>query len=74
MTSIILLARSQGTRALDVRPLAWALERLAPGLWAEQLAGESPAEARARREAAADIWDELLAEYGAAQAVEGVAA
>lgn len=57
-----------------MRPLAWALERLAPGLWAEQLAGESPAEARARREAAADIWDDLLAEYGAAQAVEGVAA
>lgn len=66
--------RTPEIHPLSARPLAWALERLAPGLWAEQLAGESPAEARARREAAADIWDDLLAEYGAAQAVEGVAA
>ncbi|GAA3165599.1 hypothetical protein GCM10010466_65460 [Planomonospora alba] len=47
---------------LDMRPLAYAVERMTPDLWAALLPGETPEEARARREAAADILDELLHE------------
>ncbi|GAA4155100.1 hypothetical protein GCM10022416_55330 [Actinomadura keratinilytica] len=59
----------------DVRPLSWALSRMTPGLWAALLPGETLAEARARREAAADILDDLFAEYDAAgEVAEGVSA
>ena len=57
----------------DVTPLAFALERCPLDWWAPMLPGEDLEQARARRAAAADIFDELLAEYGAA-AAEGVSA
>lgn len=74
MAHIIPLARAGEQEAPpDVRPLAWALERMTAGLWAPILPGESLDDALTRREAARDILDELLAEYGAAPA-EGVSA
>lgn len=48
----------------------WVRERLLPDLLVEKrLRGESPTQARARRQAAVDIIDHLLDEYGAADAV-----
>lgn len=47
----------------DVRPLAYALDRMTPGLCAPALPGETPGQALAREFAAADILDDLLAEY-----------
>ena len=57
---------------LDVSPLAFVLERMAPGLWAPILDGETFEDALTRREAARDILDDLLAEAReAAEAGEG---
>lgn len=73
--SIIPLARPGGQAPPDVRPLAWALERCPLEWWAPMLPGEDLEQARARRAAAADIFDELLAEYDAAgEVAEGVSA
>lgn len=47
---------------LDVRPLAYALTRMIPDLHAVILPGECWHALRARRDAAADILDDLLAE------------
>ncbi|TQS30080.1 hypothetical protein [Microbispora sp. KK1-11] len=52
---------------LDVRPLAYALHHMIPDLHAVILPGECWESLRARRDAAADIFDDLLAE--AAEAV-----
>lgn len=49
---------------LDVRPLAFVLDGIEPELWAlERLPKETEEEEHGRRYAAADILDELLAEY-----------
>jgi hypothetical protein len=48
----------------DVQPLAYALARMEPELWAPILPGESFEDALTRREAARDILSDLLAEYG----------
>jgi hypothetical protein len=48
--------------ALDVRPLAYALTRMVPDLHAVILPGETLTDVRARRDAAADILDDLPAE------------
>jgi hypothetical protein len=61
MSSIISLPRTSVTPA-DARPLAAALSRMAPGLTALVLPGEDWDAMMARREAAADILDDLLAE------------
>lgn len=58
--------------APDVRPLAYALDHMTPGLTALILPGESWDDMMARRAAAADILDDLLAEY--ADEFEAVAA
>lgn len=47
---------------LDVRPLAYALIRMMPDLHAVILPGETWDALRARRDAALDIFDDLLAE------------
>lgn len=47
---------------LDVRPLAYALSRMIPDLRALILPGETLPDVLARRDAAADILDDLLAE------------
>ena len=47
---------------LDVRPLAYALHHMVPDLHAVILPGESWDDMRARRDAALDIFDDLLAE------------
>lgn len=57
---------------LDVGPLAYALSRMTPGLWAPILPGESFEDALTRREAARDILDDLLREYDAAGPLGGV--
>jgi len=49
-------------RGADIAPLAFALERMTPGLWAPILDGETLEDALTRREAARDILDDLLAE------------
>lgn len=50
---------------MDVRPLAYVLDNTLPDLWALILPGESFEDVMARREAARDIADDLLAEFGA---------
>lgn len=62
-----------GPDVMDVGPLAWALDRMTPELWASA-PSESPAERQARQLAAADILDDLLSEYAADEYVEAVAA
>ena len=57
-------AESTSAVPLNAEPLAWALERMTPELWASPRS-ESPAERQARQLAAADIFDDLLAEYAA---------
>jgi hypothetical protein len=47
---------------LDVRPLAYALNHMIPDLHAVILPGETLTDVRARRDAALDILDDLLAE------------
>lgn len=53
---------STSADVLDVRVLDWALRRCPLSWHAPMLDGESLEEARARRAAAADIFDELLRE------------
>ncbi|MEU8199334.1 hypothetical protein AB0C10_36675 [Microbispora amethystogenes] len=48
--------------AIDVRPLAYALHHMIPDLHAMALPGEDWDDMRARRDAALDILDDLLAE------------
>jgi len=72
MTSIMPAAHAAGDDpggpVLALAPVAWALARLTPGLWEPgALPRETEADREARRMAALDIWDELLAE--AAEAV-----
>lgn len=76
MAHIIPLARAESAMPLEVGPLAWALSRMTPGLWAPILPGESFDDALVRREAARDILDELLAETreNAQASAEGVSA
>lgn len=57
---------------LDVTPLAFALERMVPGLWAPILDGETFEDALTRREAARDILDDLLCEFADQAAAEEV--
>lgn len=64
MSSIIHLPRTTTATPADVRPLAYALARMAPGLTALVLPGEDWDAMMARRAAAADILDDLLAEVG----------
>ena len=72
MAHIIPLARAGGQEAPpDVSAVAFALTHIPLDWWSPMLPGETLDEARARRAAAADIFDDLLAEYAAA---EGVAA
>ncbi|WP_208800335.1 hypothetical protein [Microbispora triticiradicis] len=47
---------------LDVRPLAYALHHMIPDLHAVILPGETWNDMRARRDAALDIFDDLLTE------------
>jgi hypothetical protein len=54
---------AESTPGLDVAPLAFALERMTPSLFAPALPGEALADVRSRKAAAADILDDLLAEY-----------
>ncbi|MGI5208950.1 hypothetical protein ACQEU6_46230 [Spirillospora sp. CA-108201] len=63
----------EAVAGLDVAPLAWALERMTPALWVPA-PDESAEECEARRLAAADILDDLLAEYEADEYAEAVAA
>jgi len=75
MTSIPEVGTLTRRRGADVSPLAFALERCPLDWWAPMLPGEDLEQARARRAAAADIFDELLAEAReAAEVGEGVAA
>lgn len=64
MSSIMPLPRTSSTPPPDVRPLAYALTRMTPGLTALVLPGEDWDAMMARREAARDILDDLLAEAG----------
>jgi hypothetical protein len=67
MSTIIPLPVPEGIgRRADVSALAFALDRMTPGLWAPILPGENLDDALTRREAARDILDDLLAEYGEA--------
>jgi hypothetical protein len=50
------------TAPMDVRGLAFALANMEPDLWAPVRPGEAWADVLARRDAARDILDELLAE------------
>lgn len=50
---------------VDVSALEWALERVPLEWWAPILPGEDLEQARARREAVADILDDLLYEVAA---------
>ncbi|GII89703.1 hypothetical protein Ssi03_76930 [Sphaerisporangium siamense] len=59
----------RGRPPLDVGPLAYVLARMEPDLRELILPGESWEELMTRRQAEADILDELLAEY-AEQAAE----
>lgn len=70
--SIIPLARTEAD--LDARPLAYALTRMHPDLAALILPGETWDDMMARRQAAVDILDDLLAEYAARDDAERVAA
>ncbi|MFD8534308.1 hypothetical protein ACFV0L_43560 [Streptosporangium canum] len=63
MRSIIPLPRTAPD--LDTRPLAYALSHMEPDLRALVLPGESWDDMMTRREAAADILDDLLAEAAA---------
>lgn len=54
--------RGRAPRALDTRPLAWALARMLPALLAGPAAVEDETARAAREDAAADILDDLLAE------------
>ncbi|MBB4920980.1 hypothetical protein [Streptosporangium saharense] len=65
MGSIIPLPQPRTAPDLDPRPLAYALSRMAPGLTALVLPGEDWDAMMARRQAAADILDDLLAEFAA---------
>lgn len=53
---------------MDTAPLAFALERMPSELFAPALPGEDLVALRTRRAAAADILDDLLAEYAEAVA------
>ena len=76
--SIIPFPRQAANRPLDVRPLVYALSRMAPELTALVLPGETWDDMMTRRAACADILDDLLAEAAEvagelAETVEAVA-
>lgn len=74
MASIIPLPRQAANRPMDVRPLAYVLDRMDPDLTRLVLPGETWDDMMTRRDAARDILDDLLAEYAAtADDVEAVA-
>lgn len=62
MRNIIPLEPPSAT-TVDAAPLAWALSRMTPSLFAPALPGEALVDVRSRKAAAADILDDLLAEY-----------
>lgn len=62
MRSIIPFPRPRTAPDLDVRPLVYALSRMAPELTALVLPGETWDDMMTRRAAAADILDDLLTE------------
>ena len=51
--------------SVNVAPLAWALERMAPELLEPPQVGEALADLLARRTAALDVLADLLEEYAA---------
>lgn len=75
MGPIIPFPRQNTNPPLDVRPLAYALSRMAPELTALVLPGETWDDMMTRRAACADILDDLLAEAAAelTETVEAVA-
>lgn len=72
MSPIIPAHVASGTTVPGARVLARVLSSTEADLWAPIIPGESPADAMARHAAAADILDDLLAEF--AHAAEEVAA
>ncbi|MBG0819097.1 hypothetical protein [Planomonospora sp. ID82291] len=68
---IPLIACPRTASTLDIRPLAYALSRMTPGLTELILPGEDWDSLMVRRDAARDILDELLHEY-AAETAEAV--
>jgi hypothetical protein len=60
--SIIPLESRSATSPPDVSALVWALRRVPLEWWAPILPGEDLEQARARRAAVADIFDDLLDE------------
>lgn len=62
MQAIIPQAEVGAAAPMDVSALAFALANMEPDLWAPARPGEEWAEVIARRDAARDILDDLLAE------------